>query len=646
MGKKDILVEYLKNYTKKKYITAKKLSNVLGVSDRTVRNYVKSLNEEQKDLIQSSNNGYKINNKYSIVNKYYKNKSNKSYAYNRYFYIIRRLIKSSNRGLDLFDLSDTLYVSDATIRKDISEINQSIIEYNLKIIQQGNRFILKGSEKDRRKLMVSLINDDSKGDTLSLDKEIQAFLESVSIQELKKVSNDAFEKHSIKIDSYFFRNFILHLAISVSRSADNGNLKDEVTSLGSRNSKGFIIIEEITFQLYKKYNINLSQADRDELVTLFINQINGPEEVDNYVTTNVYHALEHAIQEISNVYMIDFNNNNFKSYLFIHVQNLYNRFMKDKYARNLSVLNIKIKYPIIFDIAVYLSSILSNDLNIKINDDEIAFISLHIGSYLNNKPKSNDQRIETVIITPDYLMQQKDIYDFIQNEFKDDLLIIGMYEYINDIDITSPPKLIITTENIKQDIYNNFKTEIEIVNVREFITRHDVATIRKSIEKVNHEKYKEFLEIKLPALIKEDYFIKVSDNISKNQIMETISSVFKENNYVKTDYLEQLKKREKVSSTAYPSGVAIPHTMKYEGKGTGLIIILPEDKIHWHDLEVELIIGLTVNEDDSYIFNLIFPRIVELVAESYNIKYLIESTTRNNFINRLIELMLQDNFYP
>jgi lichenan operon transcriptional antiterminator len=43
-------------------------------------------------------------------------------------------------------------------------------------------------------------------------------------------------------------------------------------------------------------------------------------------------------------------------------------------------------------------------------------------------------------------------------------------------------------------------------------------------------------------------------------------------------------------------------------------------------------------------FNKIFPRIIELAAEPYNIQYLSGTNTRNEFIDRLIELMVRDYF--
>lgn len=642
MKKTDMLLDYLEKHADENFISAKTLADSLGVTDRTIRHYVKSVNDRYPNLVESSRQGYRLrkNTAKTVNNPEYGN-----HIDNRRFYILRRLIKSSDRGLDLFDLADTLYVSDATIRSDMANLNRLVTKHGLQVIQQNNRYVLKGDEKSRRKLMMDLI-DISKPTKVSLEEEVQRFLGDISLQTLMQLSRKSFEKYGIHPNTYFFKNFILHLAIAVDRAADHEQLEQSSLSNDNRNSVSFKIVDDIANNLYKQYQIQFSQADKDELAILFNGQIKDDEiKMDGFASVNVTKALERAIQEIGEVYMLAFDNDNFKTRLLVHVQNLYNRLMQNKYTRNLSVLNIRIKYPIIFDIAVYLASVLSNDLNIEINDDEIAFIALHIGSYLNSQREEND-KIRTVIVTPSYLSQQSDMEHFIQKQFGDDLIIVGIYEDVDNINALTSPELVITTQGLEHPDNHLATVNAEIVNIREFMTNHDTVLIRRAMERIKHRKYVHFLKEKIPELITEDFFINMDDESSKGQMMETIADRFQHGGYVDSNYLKKLNEREQVSSTAFPSGVAIPHTMKYEAKKTGLMILLPGHQVDWDGIDVKLIIGIAVNKDDSHMFNLVFPRIIELVAEPYNINYLVAANTRHVFIERLIALMTGDDYFP
>ncbi|GGE27628.1 hypothetical protein GCM10011391_02580 [Pullulanibacillus camelliae] len=257
-----------------------------------------------------------------------------------------------------------------------------------------------------------------------------------------------------------------------------------------------------------------------------------------------------------------------------------------------------------------------------------------------------NHKIRTVIITPAYLHQHNQIERYIQKYFDDDLEVEGIYEdVISDWNLLIPPELVITTQNA-ECLENEFATSnTEIVSIHEFMTKHDAVLIKRAVEKIKHSKYLRFLKQKVPELIRDEFFLKIRDGIPKEQIIKTIADVFQQYGYVDDDYLIKMNEREKVSSTAFPSGIAVPHTMKFESKKTGLMIIKPITPIRWDSVKVKLIIGISVNKEDSQMFNMIFPRIIELTAEPYNINYLVASASRYEFIQRLIELMAKDNYF-
>lgn len=640
MDNKTILLDYLKKH-KRIFLSAKKLADYLNVTERTIRSYIKTINEEHPGTVKSSKNGYKMG---VDISKDFNEKQRGSHVNNRRFYILRRLIKSSERGLDLFDLADTLYVSDATIRSDVVNLNKKIRKSNLQIVQEKDRYFLNGEEKDHRKLMVDLI-DNAKPTNVSLEEEIQFFLGDIPLQKLKDISSEVFNRYNIKLNTYTFSNFILHLVVSLDRVSKSKQLNENVSSINEVNSEKLQIINEIESELHQLFNIQFSRSDKEELIHLFDIQ---SEEDDLFVDNRVTKAVEHALRELRNTYMIEFDNKEFKRRLTVHIQHLYNRLVRNNYTRNLNVLNIRVNYPIVFDIAVYLSSVISNDLNIKINDDEIAFIALHIGAYLNNYPDNDESedKIQTVIITPSYLLQQKELNDEIERYFSEDIIIIGVFDSYDEAIKSMPSsfEMLITTVDIDKIEENlNYKS-IEIIKVREFITKYDLSLIENGIKKIKQNRYSTMLKRELPKLIKREFVINSEDS-SKFSIMETISNVFIQNKYTDEQYLKKLKEREKASSTAFPSGVAIPHPMHYEGKRTGIIILKPKNKVLWGDIKVKLILGISVNEKDTVLFNLIFPRIIEVLSEQHNVNYLKSKKTRHEIIYSLITLMTEDNYF-
>ncbi|WP_219621345.1 hypothetical protein, partial [Enterococcus faecium] len=60
---------------------------------------------------------------------------------------------------------------------------------------------------------------------------------------------------------------------------------------------------------------------------------------------------------------------------------------------------------------------------------------------------------------------------------------------------------------------------------------------------------------------------------------------------------------------------------------------------------VKKTVAIPVDKNDSEEFNKIFPRMVELLAEEINVRYLHKSLNRQEFITRMIDLMVSEDYY-
>lgn len=124
-----------------------------------------------------------------------------------------------------------------------------------------------------------------------------------------------------------------------------------------------------------------------------------------------------------------------------------------------------------------------------------------------------------------------------------------------------------------------------------------------------------------------------------------IAEGFLKKQFVPENFEEKLIERERLSATSFPSGVAVPHAIKYVSYRTGIFVIHSRECIEWEGVDVNLVIALSVDQDDSEDFNKIFPRMIELLAEEVNVAYLNKSENRKDFIKRLIHLMTSNGYY-
>src|SRR5690625_7031807 len=83
---------------------------------------------------------------------------------------------------------------------------------------------------------------------------------------------------------------------------------------------------------------------------------------------------------------------------------------------------IKYAYPLIYDLSVFISNEIKKEKGFLINEDEIAYISFHIGAFFERK-KEVESKIMTTIIAPDYYGLREDLINNLLKRFGDSIEI-------------------------------------------------------------------------------------------------------------------------------------------------------------------------------------------------------------------------------
>ena len=118
----------------------------------------------------------------------------------------------------------------------------------------------------------------------------------------------------------------------------------------------------------------------------------------------------------------------------IHINNLIQRAHNNLGMKNPLTAEIKTSYPLIYDMAVFLTSEICSIEKITINEDEITYIAFYIGAYLEKKKKRSNKITSTFVYA-----KYNDIHlanlSYLQNTLHEDLEIVKIVP-INEIDKT------------------------------------------------------------------------------------------------------------------------------------------------------------------------------------------------------------------
>ncbi|HAC4107944.1 TPA_asm: PRD domain-containing protein, partial [Listeria monocytogenes] len=552
--------------------------------------------------------------------------------------LLLELIKNSTKGVDLFELADILYISEVTLKKDIQQLKNELKEADVKIVISKDRIKLIGKERAKRKYMISLLYEEG-GYRESIKSRIQEMIEFVSIDKLQNIVKEVLAQESITTNQYSMMNIVLHYAISIVRIQQGNTLIETQKTLIRKHSKEYEISKKIAKILSEEYQIHFSEAETKQLGLLYVGLQNEQSananhgELDQFVDKKIIDALKIVLANVEETYLIDLQNEQLFIKLAIHVQSLYYRSRYKAYTRNLSLLDIKTSYPVTFDIAVYISSLLQEKLAIDFNEDEISFIALHIGSFLESENRDY-LRLEIGLLVDDYHDLRTNMLKKLRARFENEATI----ELIENEDYEENFDIILTTN---RDVALEKAGSIFI---HPLLTTKDIKKITSRIQT-----RKKILENNIRGQQIDRYIVRslYSNQIDPSEltpakIREQMISKMEKQNFVTPEFKEKVEKREQMAPTSFPSGIAIPHSIKNDALQSGVSIMTLQEPIYWNDVKVKIIALVAISKKDATEFNDFFEKFVEIVSEPINTKRLSMVESFEEFIRKL-KMMMEES---
>ncbi|EGO6306529.1 BglG family transcription antiterminator [Listeria monocytogenes] len=615
-----------------KWVTSNELAAFCECTTRTIRNNISKINEATPNLIRSAKQGYQINQRIPFE------LQTESDVTERKSKLLLELIKNSTKGVDLFELADILYISEVTLKKDIQQLKNELKEANVQIVTSKDRIKLIGKERAKRKYMISLLYEEG-GYRESIKSRIQEMIEFVSIDKLQNIVKEVLAEESITTNQYSMMNIVLHYAISIVRIQQGNTLIETQKTLIRKHSKEYEISKKIAKILSEEYQIHFSEAETKQLGLLYVGLQNEQSananhgELDQFVDKKIIEALKSVLANVEETYLIDLQNEQLFIKLAIHVQSLYYRSRYKAYTRNLSLLDIKTSYPVTFDIAVYISSLLQEKLAIDFNEDEISFIALHIGSFLESENRDYI-RLEIGLLIEDYHDLRTNMLKKLRARFENEATI----KLIENEDSEENFDIILTTN---RDIALEKAGSIFI---HPLLTTKDIKKISNRIQTK-----KKILENQLRGQQIDRYIVRSlyanqidPSELTPAKIREQMISKMEKQTFVTPEFKEKVEKRERMAPTSFPSGIAIPHSIKNDALQSGVSIMTLQEPIYWNDVKIKIIALVAISKKDATEFNDFFEKFVEIVSEPINTKRLSMAESFKEFIQKL-KMMMEEN---
>ena len=633
--KQEELINYL--YTHNEKVTANVLSKALNLSIRTIKSYIAELNMNYPSLISSSNRGYVIDKVKANSLLQYKDDIPQDYE-SRCIYIIKKTLLEKQDYIDIFDLCEELFISYSTLKKDIYKMNTSFANFKITFSSENNKLHVGGSEQNKRKLISHVMSEEVSGNFLNLTL-LQESFPDYDLDDACTLIKDICKQHHYYLNDFSCVNFILHVTIMVSRINHGNHIINNNELIQVTNKNDEKIAKELCLALEQVFNVSFNSSEILEIYILFKNNANyindENENVSLLVSDEIIQITKNIIKNVDEHFFINLDSDNFITPFMLHLKNLKNRLIKNNLLKNPMLDSIKISCPTIYDISTFIAYQLTLSFHENVNEDEIAFIALHVGTEIERQ-KKEETKVSCLLLCPEYLNITSTLHKKIMMDFGDQLTIQKSISFENEI-LGNNFDLLITTVPVLES--TNYFT----VLLPPFPMSYEKNKILDAIIRIENTKKSQILTNNLNFYFNEKLFYSMNEDISKSAVINELAERMINLGYVEENFKEEIWKRETASSTAFMN-IAIPHPMKMSAYKTSIGVVISHKGIDWGNQHfVNVVFMIAFNKIDNKHFHALYESLVLLFNEPIVISEIKKCKNFNDFKDIVIKNYLKFN---
>ncbi|MBQ1286931.1 MAG: PTS sugar transporter subunit IIA [Erysipelotrichaceae bacterium] len=611
----------------------------MQITARSVKNYVRQINDAYKQkVVLSSRDGYFLNPQMiPLLSSEQDEEEVPETSQDRIAYIVKQIISSPGSQLDLFDLADELCISYSTLRSLIARMNKIYASYNVRFTSSNDKLTIQGEESDKRKFFTFIINENASSSIVSKET-LEAYFSNIDINVLTSIITSTFRDYGYYLNDFAALNLLLHLAIIIDRSLSGSDLNRGNRDLEITDEHEKRFIEALFAKLEETFKFTLNPYEQYEIYMLFKANANYTlvtleDDLKGVVGTDIIKLTNHYVKQIGELYMIDLSSDTFKTAFALHLKNLIFRASLGKSTFNPMLASIKIGSPLVFDMAIYVAMDLMERYALSINEEETAFLAIHIGSEIERQ-SINRGKLPCILLCPDYLDIRGRILNELLIQFGNQIDIVHTFSSQDDLSkLTAEENISLLFTTIPLILNPGCKViELSPLNIRK-----QYESIQDVIDELSQAKKNEELKRSFHGYFEKDLFVYDENGGNKDVILKTLCRKLHDKNYVPDDFEEHVYEREHAASTAF-GNIAIPHSVNMDAIKTSVAVAVCNKGYEWNGSAVNLVFLIAINRSDRQKFRELYESLISLFSEGADPQKLKDCSTFEKFTEMIFSL--------
>ena len=613
------LARILNIMEQKQSVTVDYLSEKMDVSPKTIKNDIKEINNslEGYAIIENKRNSYIF---YIFDTDGYEQVKNKVYAHDdfmnspnsRIVFIMQKLMNTDYPYLT-DELAYDMNIGRSTVNGDLKRLRKILEEYEIEILGKTNTGIsLNGDELEIRFFILENMYDGIYKD-YPLDLDLVYAIKQIALE--------------YELDSVAVEYFIKFFTVMIDRFL-NGNPLSKLDKKYEelKESSAYIFAREIANNISKVLMTDL--PDEEILfISIPIAGMRTPTNIKTIEKLQVKKTTEDLILKIKDKIKQEMNikiqSERIMHEFMYHIQFMINRMKYGFKIRGIDCEEIKSSNSVAYTVAEVAASVIQNEENIEISNEEIALMSVYFGILIDKSNLEKNKIYNIAIICGTGRISARVVESNLKKIIKNET-VMDLYSDSN-IDSETLDKYDLVVSTVKLDI----DTKSEIIYIKDVLDRSE---LKRKIDLLKYSDNNEISFIKgmdsiMLGILDENRVFVLDKKYSYAENVNMMIDILENEGHLDAGFKERIRKREEKSSMIFEDTVAFPHTINYASKNIELALgVVPENMSDekGKDIKLVFLLGLPEDDGDDTILVKIYDEIIKIASD----KELVEEISK------------------
>jgi lichenan operon transcriptional antiterminator len=612
----------------------KDIALVMGVSTRTIRNDVETINASLTGAaIESSFQlGYHLKTQEAPVSRA-KSVIPQTPEERRSF-ILKQLLR--HRDININDLPEKVCVSLFTIESDLRVIRQWLADSsNLRLESGRNRIRLVGEEAAKRRLYKFLLSQEVEENFLNMDT-LNELYPDFDLTEIRDLLAECEKRHGIEIRETAQSMVLMHVGIALTRVL-NFNPMERVEALKDlQETPQYQAAREFWDKIALRFQVTAPEPEISQLALLFMGKGSGNYyKADTIPVNGKEISLEDLttamLEEVRKLYGVDLTTDSkLQEGLSLHLRGLLLRLRDRTQVDNVYLEELRWRFPLIYDMGVTASRKLHEILGIQLDPNEIGFLALHLGAAYTIHRKPSKYR--AVVVFPSDQPLATVVIEKIRRQFQDRMDVVAVldaYEKKRVEDLN--PDLILTTLPLDHGL------NVPTVQLSVFYSQENESQIFQQLNRLDKNRQKDIFQHRIRELIKPEYFLETLDASDSEDVIRKMCQPLVKAGCIPPEYADAVLEREGYAPTSFAAGFVLPHALNVTIRESAISVAHLDHPLQWGDHSVDFVLLLAIREEDRELLGIFFDWWIQIISDPLRFGLLKEKNGYAAFVQAILE---------